>query len=141
FAVADNIVPDHPRIRDRSVYLLVAIHPLPASEEGEFRNILLKRVACCNICANMGSHSDRHSDPLREAVMLLNVKKRGNSLSVIVPKEMAINMNIDDGDSLFATKTPSGYEISPYDPNFVKKIEAARRGMKKYRNALIELAK
>ncbi|MBS0015435.1 MAG: hypothetical protein KFF72_03550, partial [Arthrospira sp. SH-MAG29] len=41
FAVADNIVPDHPRIRDRSVYLLVAIHPLPASEEGEFRNILL----------------------------------------------------------------------------------------------------
>ncbi|MBS0017090.1 MAG: hypothetical protein KFF72_12185, partial [Arthrospira sp. SH-MAG29] len=42
FAVADNIVPDHPRIRDRSVCLLVAIHPLPASEEGEFRNILLK---------------------------------------------------------------------------------------------------
>lgn len=73
--------------------------------------------------------------------MLLNVKKRGNSLSVIVPKEMAMNMNIDDGDSLFATKTPSGYEISPYDPNFVKKIEAARRGMKKYRNALISLAK
>ncbi|MBS0015166.1 MAG: hypothetical protein KFF72_02130 [Arthrospira sp. SH-MAG29] len=44
FAVADNIVPDHPRIRDRSVYLLVAIHPLPASEEGEFRNILLNRT-------------------------------------------------------------------------------------------------
>ncbi|MBD2709788.1 hypothetical protein [Arthrospira platensis] len=42
FAVADNIVADHPRIRDRSVCLLVAIHPLPASEEGEFRNILLK---------------------------------------------------------------------------------------------------
>lgn len=30
---------------------------------------------------------------------------------------------------------------SPYDPNFVKKMEAARRGMKKYRNALVELAK
>lgn len=73
--------------------------------------------------------------------MLLNVKKRGNSLSVIVPKEMAVNMNVDDGDQLFATKTPSGYEISPYDPSFEKKIEAARRGMKKYRNALIELTK
>ncbi|MBS0015820.1 MAG: hypothetical protein KFF72_05560, partial [Arthrospira sp. SH-MAG29] len=44
FAVADNIVADHPRIRDRSVYLLVAIHPLPASEEGEFRNILLNKL-------------------------------------------------------------------------------------------------
>jgi putative addiction module antidote len=77
----------------------------------------------------------------QEAVMLLSVKKRGNSLSVIIPKEMATSMNVDEGDSLFATKTPSGYEISPYDPDFVKKIETARRGMKKYRNALIELAK
>lgn len=73
--------------------------------------------------------------------MLLNIKKRGNSLSVIVPKEMAASMGVDDGDRLYVTKTPSGYEISPYDPDFVKKIEAARRGMKKYRNALIELAK
>lgn len=73
--------------------------------------------------------------------MILKVKKRGNSLSVIVPKEMAISMDIEDGDHLFATKTPAGYEISAYDPSFAKKIEAARQGMKKYRNALIELAK
>jgi putative addiction module antidote len=73
--------------------------------------------------------------------MLLTVKKRGNSLSVIVPKEMAASLNVEDGDNLFATKTPSGYEISAYDPNFEKKINAARKGMKKYRNALIELAK
>jgi putative addiction module antidote len=73
--------------------------------------------------------------------MLLNVKKRGNSLSVIVPKEMAASMGVDDGDNLYATKTPSGYEISVYDPAFAGKIEAARRGIKKYRNALIELAK
>ncbi|MDJ0797854.1 MAG: AbrB/MazE/SpoVT family DNA-binding domain-containing protein [Calothrix sp. MO_167.B12] len=73
--------------------------------------------------------------------MRLSVKKRGNSLSVIIPKEMATSLNIEDGDSLFATKTPSGYEISAYDPDFVKKITAARRGIKKYRNALNELAK
>jgi putative addiction module antidote len=73
--------------------------------------------------------------------MHLTVKKRGNSLSVIIPKEMAAGMGVDDGDALFATKTPSGYELSAYDPSFVKKIEAARRGLKKYRNALAELAK
>ena len=32
-------------------------------------------------------------------------------------------------------------EISAYNPDFAKKAEVARRGMKKYRNALIELAK
>ena len=73
--------------------------------------------------------------------MLLNVKKRGNSLSVIIPKEMASSMGVDDGDSLYATKTPSGYEISAYDSAFAAEIEAARKGIKKYRNALIELAK
>ncbi len=78
---------------------------------------------------------------IEETIMLLNVKKRGNSLSVIVPKEMADSMNVQDGDNLFATKTPSGYEISAYDPSFKQKIDAARRGMKKYRNALVELAK
>ena len=75
-----------------------------------------------------------------EAGMYLTVRKRGNSLSVIIPKEMATSMQVDDGDTLFVTKTPTGYEISPYDPEFVQKIEAARRGMKKYRNALNDLA-
>lgn len=73
--------------------------------------------------------------------MILNVKKRGNSLSAIIPKEMAAELNITDGDTLFVTKTPNGYEISAYDSNFAKKMEIARRGMKKYRNALAELAK
>ena len=73
--------------------------------------------------------------------MQLNVKKRGNSLSVIIPKEMAAEMKVEDGDRLFATKTETGYEISAYDPEFEEKMQAARKGMKKYRNALIELAK
>ena len=32
--------------------------------------------------------------------MFLNVKKRGNSRSIIVSKEMAMGMNVDDGDTL-----------------------------------------
>ena len=50
-------------------------------------------------------------------------------------------MGVNDNDEILATRTPSGYEISAYDPSFAKKIEAARQGMRKYRNALIELAK
>ncbi len=73
--------------------------------------------------------------------MLLRIKKLGNSLNIIIPEEMAASMNVEDGDRPFATKTPAGYEISVHDPNFEKKINAARQGMKKYPNALVDLAK
>lgn len=73
--------------------------------------------------------------------MYLNVEKRGDSLSVVIPEEMAASMEVEEGDRLFVTKTPTGYEISPRDPAFVNKIEVARRGINKYRNALNELAK
>ena len=45
-------------------------------------------------------------------------------------------MNIENSDYFFAPKTPLEYE-----PSFEKKVEAARRGIKKYGSALIELAK
>jgi putative addiction module antidote len=73
--------------------------------------------------------------------MQLKVRKQGNSLGVIIPKEMLAVMNVTEGDTLFVTKTPTGYEISPCDPDFEMKIAAARKGMSKYRNALKELAK
>lgn len=41
----------------------------------------------------------------------------------------------------FVTKTRSGSDILASDASFEKKTAAARRGMKKYRNALVELAK
>ncbi|NJL91896.1 MAG: AbrB/MazE/SpoVT family DNA-binding domain-containing protein [Coleofasciculaceae cyanobacterium SM2_1_6] len=73
--------------------------------------------------------------------MLLNVEKRGDSLSIIIPQEIATNLNIDDGDVLYLTKTPNGYEISAFDPDFAEMMEITDRGIEKYRNALIELAK
>jgi putative addiction module antidote len=72
--------------------------------------------------------------------MQLTVKKRGNSLSVIIPKEIATQLNIEDGDSIYLTQTPNGYELSVTDPDFAKKMDIARQGIKKYRNALINLA-
>jgi hypothetical protein len=46
------------------------------------------------------------------------------------------------GDELYATLTPDGgIRFTPYDPDFEKAMEVARRGMKKYHNALAELAK
>ena len=72
----------------------------------------------------------------------LKVRKVGNSLSVILPKEAAARLKVREGDSLFLTEGPErGYLITPYDPDFEKKMEKAEEIMGRYRNTLRALAK
>ena len=73
--------------------------------------------------------------------MELKLRKVGNSLALIVPKHVRQKMGVKEGDAVYLTETPDGYQISPYDPEFAHQMELARKGMKKYRNALRELAK
>jgi putative addiction module antidote len=73
--------------------------------------------------------------------MRVTVTQIGNSTGVILPKEAVARLKVKKGDSVFLTETPDGYSLSPYDPEFEAQMEAARRGMAKYRNALRELAR
>ncbi len=73
--------------------------------------------------------------------MELKLRKVGNSIALIVPKHMRQKMGVKEGDAVYLTETPDGYQISPYDPEFSRQMELAKKGMKKYRNALRELAK
>lgn len=73
--------------------------------------------------------------------MRATVTQIGNSTGVILPKEVAARLKVKKGDSVFLTETSDGYSLSPYDPDFESQMEAARKGMAKYRNALHELAK
>jgi len=74
-------------------------------------------------------------------VTTLKLKRIGNSVGVIIPKEALRRMNLDEGDEPFLTEAPGGYRLSPYEPEFEAQMEAARRIMKKRRNALRELAR
>jgi putative addiction module antidote len=73
--------------------------------------------------------------------MELKLTNIGNSVGIILPKEARDKMKVGNGDSVYLTETPEGYKISPYDPEFDKEMEAARKLMKKRRAALRELAK
>jgi len=73
--------------------------------------------------------------------MELKLTNIGNSVGMILPKEARDKMNVGNGDSVYLTETPEGYKISPYDPEFDKEMDAARKLMKKRRAALRELAK
>ena len=65
----------------------------------------------------------------------------GNSLGVILPKEIAARLKVQKGDELVCIETPGGIELTPYDPAFDETMKAARRVAKRYRHALRELAK
>jgi putative addiction module antidote len=72
----------------------------------------------------------------------LQVKKIGNSIGFILPKDTAARLDLKEGDRLFVVEQPGGgFVLTPYDSDFEKAMEVARRGMKRYHNALAELAK
>ncbi len=73
--------------------------------------------------------------------MELKVTKIGNSLGVILPRDLLGKLQLDKGDSLFLVETPEGLRITSYDPAFADQMEQARALMKKRRNAVNELSK
>ena len=72
----------------------------------------------------------------------LQVRRIGNSIGFILPKETAARFDLKEGDQLFLVDQPDGgIVLTRRDPDFEKAMEVARRGMKRYHNALAELAK
>ena len=69
----------------------------------------------------------------------LIIRKVGNSLSLTI-SDIAKDLGLGEGDKVYAVRTPRGYEISPYDANFDKAVDAAREFMRKYPNAMKKLA-
>jgi putative addiction module antidote len=65
----------------------------------------------------------------------------GNSVGVILPKEVLIRLKLEKGDSLFLTENPDGITLSPYQPNFDEQVAAGREFMREYRDTLRALAK
>ncbi len=72
----------------------------------------------------------------------LKVRKFGNSLGVVLPKDVVNRMHTKDGQPLFLIEAPDGaYLLTPYDPAFEKKMAKAEDIIGRYRNTLHALAK
>jgi putative addiction module antidote len=72
----------------------------------------------------------------------LKLTQIGNSVGVILPKEVLAKMNVGKGDTVYLTEAANGgFNLTPYDEEFERQMEAARRIMKKRRNVLRELAR
>lgn len=73
--------------------------------------------------------------------MQLKVRKVGNSLGVILPREVVARLKVAEGDNLNLIEGPEDYRLSAYDPEIARQVEVGRKIMRRYRNTLRELAK
>lgn len=72
----------------------------------------------------------------------LKVRKVGNSLGVVLPKEALNRLKVEEGDSLCLTEAADGsLRLTTTRPEVVEQLEAAQDIIRRYRHTLRELAK
>jgi putative addiction module antidote len=71
----------------------------------------------------------------------LKLTQIGNSVGVILPRELLAKLGVGKGDTIYAIDQPDGVRLTTADPDFEAQMEVARKVMKKWRNVLRELAK
>ena len=71
----------------------------------------------------------------------LKVRKVGNSLGVVLPKETTARLGVAENDVIYLTESPDGYRITTGTGDFERQMKIAEEGMKRYRNTLRALAK
>ena len=71
----------------------------------------------------------------------LKLTQIGNSVGLILPKDVLARLKLDKGDTVFITETPDGVAVTPYDPGLEGQIEAGRAFMHDFRDTFHELAK
>lgn len=74
--------------------------------------------------------------------MKTKVRKFGNSLGIILPKEAIAALKVQEGAAVYLTEGPEcSLRVSAGKPDFVAQMKIGEDLMQRYRNALQELAK
>jgi putative addiction module antidote len=71
----------------------------------------------------------------------LKLTQIGNSVGVILPREMLAKLGMSKGDTIYAIDQPDGVRLTVADPDFAAQMDVARQVMKERRAVLRELAK
>jgi putative addiction module antidote len=64
----------------------------------------------------------------------------GNSVGIVLPKEVLNRLHVEKGDMLYITDSPEGVRLSPYNAAFARKLEALEQVMRENRDVLKKLA-
>lgn len=83
----------------------------------------------------------RYYTSMNAPVRNLKLIKVGNSVGVVLPKELLGKLGVELGDQLDFVDSPEGFRIRRHDAGFAEQLAMARAVMKRRRAALAELAK
>jgi putative addiction module antidote len=64
----------------------------------------------------------------------------GNSLGVILPRELLARLRLHKGDVVYLSETARGLELSPFNPEFARQLDVASEIMRENRDVLRKLA-
>lgn len=70
----------------------------------------------------------------------LKITTIGNSVGVVLPREILERLRVKKGDILYALETSNGIELSAYDKEFAETMDVAERIMREDRDVLRRLA-
>ncbi len=71
----------------------------------------------------------------------LKLTQIGNSVGVILPKEVLARLKLERGDTVYVTEMPDGVALTALDPAFAEQLELGREFMREYRDTFRALAK
>jgi putative addiction module antidote len=75
------------------------------------------------------------------AMTALKLTQIGNSVGVILPKEVLARLKLEKGDMVFITEAANGVTLTPYDPALDEQLKAGREFMREFRDTFHQLAK
>ncbi len=64
----------------------------------------------------------------------------GNSVGIILPRDILARLRVEKGDILYVIETPTGVELTPYEPAFAQQMDALERTARDERDVLRKLA-
>jgi putative addiction module antidote len=70
----------------------------------------------------------------------LKVMTIGNSIGIVLPKEILEKLRVTKGDTLFAIETSKGIELTAYNPEVAEQMKLAEQVMREDRDTLRKLA-
>jgi putative addiction module antidote len=71
----------------------------------------------------------------------LKIRKVGNSLGIVLPKEALAHLDLQEGDVVTLTEVQDGVRMTAANPEFSKTMAVFESLNRRYRNTLRELAK
>jgi putative addiction module antidote len=64
----------------------------------------------------------------------------GNSVGIVLPKEVLNRLHVEKGDLLYVTDSPGGVQLTPYNATLAEKLNVFQQVMRENRDVLKKLA-